>query len=199
MSSVKCPSFCLRGNGLIRVIAWWSLSDKSLLNRWWLRLATPHNVTESKRSSIWQLCFHWWHRKLWWKKWHRKLSLQLTVPPVMTKLSNRPSFVFSGYMLWYGYIYIYNVHIDRLVQERRDTIANALELRLSCTNPSIWTPRNVLTPDGVIHGSTLAQVMGPVQISEWMMTCRQQSYKAFTVNNITGKPRVSTIKLLSNL
>ena len=28
--------------------------------------------------------------------------------------------------------------IDGLVQERRNSIANALELRLSCTNPSIW-------------------------------------------------------------
>ena len=29
-------------------------------------------------------------------------------------------------------------HIDGLVQERRNSIANALELRLSCTNPWIW-------------------------------------------------------------
>ena len=29
-------------------------------------------------------------------------------------------------------------HFDGLVQERRNSIANALELRLSCTNPSIW-------------------------------------------------------------
>ena len=29
-------------------------------------------------------------------------------------------------------------HIDGLVQEKRNTIANALELRLSCTGPSIW-------------------------------------------------------------
>ena len=28
-------------------------------------------------------------------------------------------------------------HIDGLVQERRNSIANALELRLSCTHPSI--------------------------------------------------------------
>ena len=27
---------------------------------------------------------------------------------------------------------------DEFVQERRNSIANALELRLSCTNPSIW-------------------------------------------------------------
>ena len=31
-----------------------------------------------------------------------------------------------------------SLHIDGLVQERRNSIANALELRLSCTNPLIW-------------------------------------------------------------
>ena len=31
------------------------------------------------------------------------------------------------------------IYIDGLVQERRHSIANALELRLSCTNPLIWT------------------------------------------------------------
>ena len=29
------------------------------------------------------------------------------------------------------------LNLDGLVQERRSSIANALELRLSCTNPSI--------------------------------------------------------------
>ena len=30
------------------------------------------------------------------------------------------------------------VYIDRLVQERCDSIANALELRISCTKPSVY-------------------------------------------------------------
>ena len=34
-----------------------------------------------------------------------------------------------------SYVWIY--HIDGSVQDRRNSIANALELRLSCTNPSI--------------------------------------------------------------
>ena len=33
---------------------------------------------------------------------------------------------------------ISELHIDGLVQERRNSIANALELRLSCTNPSTY-------------------------------------------------------------
>ena len=35
------------------------------------------------------------------------------------------------------FILISHHYIDGLVQERRNSIANALELRLSCTNPSI--------------------------------------------------------------
>ena len=40
-----------------------------------------------------------------------------------------------------------SLHIDGLVQERRNSIANALELRLSCTNPSIYGIKiwNVIT------------------------------------------------------
>ena len=36
------------------------------------------------------------------------------------------------YKMWYLY------HIDGLVQERCNSIAKALELHLSCTNPSTW-------------------------------------------------------------
>ena len=40
----------------------------------------------------------------------------------------------APYKVWYQNMIL---HIDGLVQERRNSIANALELRLSCTNPSI--------------------------------------------------------------
>ena len=36
-------------------------------------------------------------------------------------------------------------HIDGLVQERRNSTANALELRLSCTNPSMYRVIMLLT------------------------------------------------------
>ena len=39
------------------------------------------------------------------------------------------------------------MYIDGLVQERRNPIANALVLRLSCTNPSIY---ETLSQDGQI-------------------------------------------------
>ena len=41
-------------------------------------------------------------------------------------------------------------YIDGLVQERRNSIANALELRLSCTNPSIW-PHIIWTNVNPVH------------------------------------------------
>ena len=37
-----------------------------------------------------------------------------------------------------GFLPIWLRHMDGLVQERRNSIANALELRLPCTNPSIY-------------------------------------------------------------
>ena len=48
-----------------------------------------------------------------------------------------------------GVMYHYNV--DGLVRERRNSIANALELHLSCTNPS--TCVGIISGNGVIIGS----------------------------------------------
>ena len=47
----------------------------------------------------------------------------------------------SIYLSTFNCLYTLSVHehIDELVQERRNSIANALELRLSCTNPSTYT------------------------------------------------------------
>ena len=36
-------------------------------------------------------------------------------------------------------LYIVYLHLDALVQERRNSSALAMELRLSCTNPSTWS------------------------------------------------------------
>ena len=36
----------------------------------------------------------------------------------------------------------YDYHIDGLVQERRNSSALAMELRLSCINPSTWSCHN---------------------------------------------------------
>ena len=41
-------------------------------------------------------------------------------------------------------------YIDALVQERRNSIANALELRLSRTNPSICCKFNTMATDALV-------------------------------------------------
>ena len=89
-------------------------------------------------------------RKLLYTPWSIKLKvgciwrivvsiLRLSVCPSITQ-TYEPRIV-SLYNLSF-HSYISNVphflHIDGLVQERRSSIANALELRLSCTNPSTW-------------------------------------------------------------
>ena len=40
--------------------------------------------------------------------------------------------------------------IDGLMQERRNSIANALQLRLSCTNPGKFVSVNILPPELLI-------------------------------------------------
>ena len=61
-------------------------------------------------------------------------------------------------------------HIDGLVQERQNSIANALELCLSCTKSSIWRQWN---------GSSLVQIMArhtkqaPNHYLNHMLTCCQ--------------------------
>ena len=53
-------------------------------------------------------------------------------------------------------------YIDGLVQESRKSIANALELRLSCANPSIYSMRqgsiNCLLPYGPLYISQVVDV-----------------------------------------
>ena len=41
--------------------------------------------------------------------------------------------------------------IDGIVQERRNSIANALEIRLSCTNLSIWYSPHYMYPTNPIN------------------------------------------------
>ena len=50
----------------------------------------------------------------------------------------------------------WDIYIDGLMQERSNSIANALELRLSCTNPSIWP--HPVHPKNYIHVSLIALV-----------------------------------------
>ena len=53
-------------------------------------------------------------------------------------------------------------HIDGLVQERRNSSALAMELRLCCTNPSIW--RNGSTLDLMLN----VRSAFPASVTAWM-------------------------------
>ena len=55
------------------------------------------------------------------------------------------------------YFEICRDHFDELVQERRNPISNALELRLSSTNPSIYC--YFLLPISVIGGIILVHIL----------------------------------------
>ena len=43
------------------------------------------------------------------------------------------------------------VYMDELVQERRNSIANALELHLSCTNPSIYSLQLSMSASPIVY------------------------------------------------
>ena len=60
--------------------------------------------------------------------WHIFINLLIYLYKPQTK---------QNYIKAHGYSVGYKVYIDGLVQERCNSIAVALELHLSCTNPSI--------------------------------------------------------------
>ena len=68
-----------------------------------------------------------------------------------------------GFMMvsWHGSVFCINGHFDGLMKERCNSIANTLELRLSCTNPSICDERNPLVTGGFSHmGSEIQRFDG---------------------------------------
>ena len=54
---------------------------------------------------------------------------------------------------------ICQIYVDGLIQERRNSIAKAMELHLSCTNPSIWLYGGLLLYMCESNGSLLAKIM----------------------------------------
>ena len=71
-----------------------------------------------KYHSNWTFSIHAW--RSYTQRWLRSLTMKYT----------------SKYEYWDRNLD--SGHIDGLVLERRNSIANALELRRSCPNPSIW-------------------------------------------------------------
>ena len=92
--------------------------------------------------------FRWLGPNVWWEI--SQIYIEY-IKPIRTWLKNHESFsptqmrqlkqVFNDacIIIWKNKDQIQFVHLDGLVQERRNSIANALKLLLSCTKPSIWT------------------------------------------------------------
>ena len=83
-------------------------------------------------------------------------------------------------------------HIDGLVQERRNSIANALELRLSCTNLSTWPIPGPCAPDtrslreAMIHvTSHNVWVTGNTKYENFIAFCTDTLYIKTTCNKVT--------------
>ena len=91
-------------------------------------------------------------------------------------------------------------HVSGLVQERRNSIANALELRFSCTNPlmsaSTYPPSN--HPQN-FHSSLFRQIIQTIYVWLWIYAycMRLQewfNFRPWWPNNVTlVMPNVSTM------
>ena len=74
----------------------------------------------------------------WIREWREIGVTETTVVDIMAQTGNQESFNLWERQDGYKYIYIYmHIYIDGLVQERHNPSVLAIELRLSCTNPSI--------------------------------------------------------------
>ena len=75
---------------------------------------------------------------------------------------------------------------DGLVQERRNSIANALELRLSCTNPSIWSLMNDEGTEWMItihsHGVNIIQEFNSSPLDKTASTFADDIFRCIFVN-----------------
>ena len=111
-------------------------------------------ASNTETDSIW-----WCHRKSWHTEYILRIMYMVRVLLCFVVVSCRPIFthILQGYYTGTGhlkiapvsikqpwrmwvdisYISTMNWYINGLVQERRNSSALAMELRLSCTNPSI--------------------------------------------------------------
>ena len=74
------------------------------------------------------------------QSWCPKSSAVMNLPTQVTEQSYKRNHIMSQTTntIESRYNTVHFLHIDGLVQERRNPSANAMELHFSCTNPSIW-------------------------------------------------------------
>ena len=88
---------------------------------------------------------------------------------------------FRGSCISYVIVRYYNVYSDGLGQERHNSIANALQLCLSCTNPSLWSsaPECCYTFAGLhnfkFHLTKLFQSLLAISLKIWRSCHKHKS------------------------
>ena len=92
----------------------------------------------------------------------------------------------------------WKIHIDGLVQERRSSSALAMELRLSCTNPSICCgiSREICPPLDVTPNSCLlSRLTAVVQLTltRWLPHCVDADRNSRSVNTWQEIPQVKRL------
>ena len=117
-------------------------SDYSLVAEWWLdQLVNSLNITHGQNFLEWCTLLMLGprqgnHQNWGWYPLYCPMSEMTTYPHDCRRFMTR----YDELHISLNIFFLKSDHyIDGLVQERRNPIANSLELRLSCTKPSIWT------------------------------------------------------------
>ena len=117
-------------------------TESSLVGWWYVRIT---GVGSSKFVSWWLLVFIDFlsTRELTLKDMNKLYQYQKTTTTI-TKHADTTKHNTVWYMCIFLRMFctVFYVYLDGLVPERRNSIANALELRLSCTNPFIYNMAN---------------------------------------------------------
>ena len=144
------------GHGCMMAWRHFSASDH-LQPLWWRRLVSAYQECFNVMVKDWLLVTGFHHNgptvTFFRSRWH---VCHLAVEPLLwlNALRNRLfgyATVTQHCFTWYFWVNHCNnttslcqwCHIDGLMQERRNSIANALELHLSCTNPSIYSSNEI--------------------------------------------------------
>ena len=77
----------------------------------------------------------------------------------------------------YGHHSFWIFHIDGLVQEKRHSSALAMELRLSCTKPSIWIYQMFIARDRARNSSIMVKLFPAFVSCQWRVMKGQPSGK----------------------
>ena len=101
----------------------------------------PKNLINEKSTLVQVMAWCIKHQVITWINFDQDFQQQYSVK-ALSELTWLPEpFRWNLFRVGYKWTLVAQDsqhYINGLVQERRNSITNALELRLSCTNPSLW-------------------------------------------------------------